>query len=147
MTGISNLGDSLGVQFCPGEKTGGEEKGDEAEVEEVEMGGRQRGDKRNVSRDEEHGQEKGEESDTSEDDYSSMEGDNLKPRTLDREKREETNQIENKNKENFSRGPVGAPSVPQVDGGHKKTASDEIALTKPSQGDDEKTELFDVTSL
>ncbi|XP_028263230.1 uncharacterized protein LOC114437053 [Parambassis ranga] len=143
-TGINNLEDRMGVRLWPGGKRGRKDDVEESQVEEE---GQQSHDKGKgglcpravcVETKQEH---KEEDSETS-DDYSSMEGDDLKERAMNRQKEEERNQSENNDEEDTSSASDGDQNAEE-----EKNGSEMVALVNSPPEDGENTNLCDVTAL
>lgn len=152
-TAIGGLEDRMGVRLWPGGKRGGDGDVEETEETQSEVDGQWRDDEgeggSSGAGNKEKREDKKEDSSTS-DDYSSMEGDDLRERALNRQKEEERNQTprENKNGEDTGSASDGGQSAAEKESGEiKDRGSEEVELVNSSQEDAEKIGLCDVTAL
>ncbi|KAL3966448.1 hypothetical protein ACER0C_030834 [Sarotherodon galilaeus] len=146
-TWIRNLEDHLGVQLWPGDKRTAEDAMEEDAMEDTEGGQADEGEvwrggegANNELSNEEKGEHKEEDSDTS-DDCSSLEGDDLRERALNRQNEEEGNQSKDEDETSTS-SDEGQSHSEGMSGGNKNEDSEETALVISPQQD-----LCDVTVL
>lgn len=146
-TWIRNLEDHLGVQLWPGDKRPAEDAMEEDAMEDTEGGQADEGEvwrvgegANNELSNEEKGEHKEEDSDTS-DDCSSLEGDDLRERALNRQNEEEGNQSKDEDETSTS-SDEGQSYSEGMSGGNKDEDSEETALVISPQQD-----LCDVTVL
>lgn len=140
-TWIRNLEDHLGVQLWPGDKRTAEDAMEDTEGGQADEGEVWRGGEgaNNELSNEEKGEHKEEDSDTS-DDCSSLEGDDLRERALNRQN-EEGNQSKDEDETSTS-SDEGQSHSEGMSGGNKNEDSEETALVISPQQD-----LCDVTVL
>lgn len=146
-TWIRNLEDHLGVQLWPGDKRTAEDAMEEDAEEDTEGGQADEGEgwrggegANNELSNEEKGEQKEEDSDTS-DDCSSLEGDDLRERALNRQNEEEGIQSKGEDETSTS-SDEGQSHSEGMSGGNKDEDSEETALVIGPQQD-----LCDVTVL
>lgn len=147
--GINNLGDQIGLRLWPERRRGGEDDkeaeqrlGDAKEERDDGAEGGSGG-----VRNEEHLELKEEVSDSS-DDYSSMEGDDLREKALNRREEEEKKQNRDEDEEETSSVSEAHQCAVEVDSNADNWGgSKEIVLVNSPQEDDEEDHLVDVTAL
>lgn len=142
---IRNLQDQLGVVLWLGDRRGVENAMEEAEGRQLEEGEEWKSDGQS-SNSEVSDKEKEklieEDSDTS-DDCSSMDGDNLRERALNKQNEEDKDGDEM----NSSSDEGQTEGQKEISGRNKNEYSEETALVKSPQKYDEKADLCDVTAL